>query len=106
MLNGVHTVEHRCAYPLRALHMGSHLQTIAVGAIAASLDHIRLHHQPTRLAFHLGVHHAAGDHQLNQIHILAVKLIHHAHCVLHRLSRVGHGAYHMAVGHTDGIVGC
>jgi len=47
--------------------MRRNLEAVFVSAIAASLNHICLHHQPAGLALNLGIHNTARYHKLYQI---------------------------------------
>ena len=99
VLNGVHAVFQRHADALGALHMGRHLHAQSVGLIAGGLHQRRLHPQHPGLTHHLGVHDAAGDHQLDEVGLLRRDLLHAGRSLLRRAGLVGQGACHVASGH-------
>ena len=95
VLNGVHAVLQRHPDALRTLHMGGHLHAQRVGLVAGSLYQRRLHPQHARLAHHLGVHDAAGDHQLDEVGLLRRNLLHIGGGLLRRPGLVGQRTGHV-----------
>ena len=96
VLDGVHAVLQRHPDTLRAFHVGSHLHAQPVGFIAGGLHQRRLHPQNARLAHHLGVHHAAGDHQLDEVGLFRRDPLHVGRCLLRRPCLIGQRAGHVA----------
>ena len=85
--------------------MGGHPVSQPVRLIADGLDHGRRHLQLAGGPLGGGIQNAAGDHQLDQIHILGVGLLQllQGHGVV--LGGHGHRACHVPAGHRDALVG-
>ena len=105
MLDGVHAVLQGHPDALGGLHMGGHGIAQAVGPVADGLHHLRRHLQLAGDALGLGVHDAAGDHQLDEVHALLPGPVHLPEGLWDALRRHGDGARHVAAGDGDALVG-
>ena len=105
VLNGVHPVFQGNLYPLGAFGMGGHLQAPAVGLVTGSFYIFRRHLQNAGLAFYLGVQHAAGDHQLDDVRQVFGNQLHTGPGLGGAFGRVSQGTGHVPPGHRDRHVG-
>ena len=105
MLDGVHAVFQRHLHALGRFGVGSHGIAQPVGFITDSPDHLRLHLQLAGGALLGGIHHAARDHQLDQVHPLFTGPAELGQRFGIVVGRHCHRACHVSAGHRDALVG-
>ena len=105
VLDGIHAVFQRHTHALGAFDVRGDLHAKRVRLIAGRLHQRGLHPQHARLADDLGVEHAAGDHELDEVRLLRRDPLHISRGLLRRLCFVGKGAGHVPARHGDRHIG-
>ena len=104
MFDGIHTVFQRHADALRRFDVGSDLIAERMGFVADGFYHLRFHFEFARYAFFFRIEHAAGDHQLDQVDVLAFCFLHMGDGRVDALRCDGYGSCHVSARYGDSLI--